>query len=200
MNSQQTFIFFGRSGSGKGTQAHLLLGYLEKHSQYKNLYIETGQKFRNFIAQEHNHTALLTQKVLDDGGLMPVFMPIWLWTGEMVEKFTGKENIILDGLCRRPDEAPVLDSAVKFYGLTKPNVIYIATSKEWSLDKLKSRGRADDDTESDMLRKLEWFDWNVVPAMSFFHENPDYNFIEINGEQSIEAVHNDIITKVFGAN
>ncbi len=200
MNSQQTFIFFGRSGSGKGTQAHLLLEYLEKHSQYKNLYIETGQKFRNFIAQEHNHTASLTQKVLGDGGLMPVFMPIWLWTGEMVEKFTGKENLILDGLCRRPDEAPVLDSAIKFYGLQKPNVIYIATSKEWSLDKLRSRGRADDDTEADMLRKLEWFDWNVVPAMSFFHEHPDYNFIEINGERSIEAVHNDIIAKVFGAN
>jgi adenylate kinase family enzyme len=29
MDNQQTFIFFGRSGSGKGTQANLLIEFLE---------------------------------------------------------------------------------------------------------------------------------------------------------------------------
>jgi len=198
MDNQQTFVFFGRSGSGKGTQAKLLIEYLDKNKTNKNLYIETGQYFRDFIAKEHNHSANLTRKVLDEGGLMPVFMPIWLWTGILVEKFTGKEDLILDGLCRRPDEAPVLDSAVKFFGLKKPFIIYINTDKEWSLKRLKERGRSDDDKEEDMLRKLNWFDWNVVPAMSYFHENEDYNFIEVNGEKSIEEVHAEIVSKIFG--
>jgi len=198
MDNQQTFIFFGRSGSGKGTQANLLIQYLNKHKTNGNLYVETGQKFRNFISQEENHTSNMTRKVLDEGGLMPVFMPIWLWTGELVERFSGKEDLILDGLCRRPDEAPVLDSALKFYGLQKPNIVYINTSKNWSVEKLRSRGRPDDDKEEDMLRKLSWFDWNVMPAMAYFHENDDYNFIEINGEKSIEEVHSEIIEKVFG--
>ena len=196
-DNQQTFILFGRSGSGKGTQAKLLIDHLNNTKPNGNLYIETGQHFRNFIANEHNHSATLTRKVLDEGGLMPVFMPIWLWTGILVEKFTGKEDLILDGLCRRPDEAPVLDSAMKFFGLKKPNVIYINTGKEWSLKRLKERGREDDDQEKDMQRKLEWFDWQVTPAMSYFHENEDYNFFEINGEQSIEEVHAEILEKVF---
>ncbi|MDQ5901294.1 MAG: adenylate kinase [Patescibacteria group bacterium] len=198
MDKQQTFIFFGRSGSGKGTQAKLLIEHLNKVKSNGNLYIETGQQFRNFIAKEHNHSANLTRKVLDEGGLMPVFMPIWLWTGIIVDKFTGKEDLILDGLCRRKDEAPVLDSAVKFFGLEKPNIIYINTGKEWSLERLRDRGREDDDKEEDMLRKLNWFDWNVMPAMSYFHESPDYNFIEVNGEKSIEEVHAEIIQKIFG--
>ncbi|MEZ4103170.1 MAG: nucleoside monophosphate kinase [Candidatus Paceibacterota bacterium] len=197
-NNQQTFIFFGRSGSGKGTQANLLIDFLEKKKGTKAVYIETGQKFRNFVKQDDNYTSGLTQKVLDQGGLMPVFMPIWLWTGELVENFSGKEDLILDGLCRRLDEAPVLDSALRFYGIEKPNIIYINTGKNWSLEKLRSRGREDDDKEEDMLRKLSWFDWNVMPAMAYFHGNPYYNFIEINGEQSIEEVHAEIIQKVFG--
>lgn len=198
MDKQQTFIFFGRSGSGKGTQAKLLIEHLNKVKNNGNLYIETGQHFRNFIANESNHSASLTRKVLDEGGLMPVFMPIWLWAGIIVEKFTGKEDLILDGLCRRKDEAPVLDSAIKFFGLEKPYIIYINTGKEWSLKRLRERGREDDDKEEDMLRKLNWFDWNVMPAMSYFHESKDYNFIEVNGEKSIEEVHAEIIQRIFG--
>ena len=196
-NNQQTFIFFGRSGSGKGTQATLLMDFLEKEKGQKPVYIETGQKFREFIAKEDNHLSGLTRKVLDEGALLPVFLPIWIWTRELIEKYTGKEDLILDGLCRRPEEATVLDSAMKFLKIERPNVIYINTSKNWSLTRLKERGREDDDKEEDMLRKLNWFDWNVVPAMSYFHESKDYNFIEINGEQSIEDVHKEIMQKVF---
>lgn len=197
MNQQQTFIFFGRSGSGKGTQANLLRDYLEKEKGSKVVYIETGQKFREFIAKEDNYLSSLTRNVLEEGALLPVFLPIWIWTRELIEKFTGKEDLVLDGLCRRPEEAGVLDSAIKFMGITRPQVIYINTSKNWSLDRLKERGREDDDKEEDMLRRLNWFDWNVMPAMSYFHESKDYDFHEINGEQSIEDVHKEIMKKVF---
>lgn len=195
-NKQQTFIFFGRSGSGKGTQANLLMDLLEKEKGAKPVYIETGQKFREFIAKENNYLSGLTRKVLEEGALLPVFLPIWIWTRELIEKYTGSEDLVLDGLCRRPEEAEVLDSAMKFLGLQKPNIVYINTSKAWSLKRLKERGREDDDKEEDMLRKLNWFDWNVMPAMAYFHENKDYNFIEINGEQSIEDVHAEILQKV----
>jgi thymidylate kinase len=35
-----------------------------------------------------------------------------------------------------------------------------------------------------------------VPAINFFKNNGDYNFIEINGEQSVDAVHEEIIRAV----
>lgn len=126
---------------------------------------------------------------------MPVFLPIWIWTSEFVDKFDGKRDLILDGLCRRPDEAPVLDSAMKFYNVSKPIVFFIKTSDKWSFDRMKERGRSDDSDEY-IKSRLAWFDWNVVPAMAYFYDNPDYYFFEINGEQSIEDVHKEILSKV----
>ncbi len=191
---QQTFIFFGRSGSGKGTQAEMLKKYLTEKKGIEPIYIETGQKFRNFTDQS-NYSAQLTKEVMSTGGLMPVFMPIWLWTTDLINKFDGKRDLILDGLCRRPDEAPVLDSAIKFYKLSKPFVFYIKTSDTWSFDRLKSRGRSDDSDEY-IKSRIAWFEWNVMPAMAYFYDNPDYHFFEINGEQTVEAVHTDILKSV----
>jgi len=189
----KTFIFFGKSGSGKGTQAELLLEKI-KDSGETPLYIETGQKFREFIMSD-NHLSHLTREVLSRGALMPVFLPIWIWTTELVERFTGKEVLVLDGLCRREDEAPVLDSALTFFNREKPIVVYINVSDDWALNRLRSRGR-EDDTEMYLKKRLTWFEWQVKPAMGFFHEHERYIFLEINGEQSIEDVHKELMEKL----
>lgn len=191
---QQTFVFFGKSGSGKGTQAEMLHKHLFEKKGVDPIYIETGRQFRNFI-DESNYAAQLTKEVLATGGLMPVFLPIWIWTTDLVNKFDGKRDLILDGLCRRADEAPVLDSAVKFFKLAKPIVFFIKTSDQWSFDRLKSRGRSDD-TDEYIKSRLDWFGSNVVPAMEYFQENPGYHFFEINGEQSIDDVFKELVAKV----
>jgi len=190
----QTFIFFGKSGSGKGTQVKLLGEYLEKTSNAKPLLIETGQGFRDFI-NSNSYTATLTKNVLDNGGLLPVFLPVWLWTDSFIKQYDGTQHLLLDGVCRRPAEAPVLDSALKFYNQKNPIVIYINVSDSWSFERMKERGRKDD-TDEYIKSRLSWFDWHVVPAMSYFHEHPDYTFIEVNGEQSVESVHQEIISRL----
>lgn len=194
MNNPQTFIFFGKSGSGKGTQAKLLGEYLEKTSERKSLFIETGQGFRDFI-NSNSHTASLTKNVLDKGGLLPVFLPVWLWADAFIKQYDGTQNLILDGVCRRTTEAPVLDSALKFYNQKNPVVVYINVSDDWSFKRMKERGRKDD-TDEYIKSRLSWFEWHVVPAMSYFHEHPDYTFIEVNGEQTVEAVHEQIISRL----
>lgn len=191
----QTFIFFGKSGSGKGTQAKILTEYLEKTTNLKSLYIETGEGFRNFT-QDGSYSAELTKETLASGGLLPVFLPIWLWTDFLIKNYDGTQNLILDGVCRRPTEAPVLDSALKFFGQHKPIIIYINVSNDWSFARMKERGRKDD-TEEYIKSRLKWFEWNVVPAMAYFHEHPDYTFIEVDGEKSVEDVHSQIISKLL---
>ena len=192
-NKPQTFILFGRSGSGKGTQARLLIKYLKEQKNRKVFYVETGQRFRDFLSKD-NYTSRLTNEVMKTGGLLPPFLPIWIWSDFFVENLTGDEDMVLDGLCRVASEAKVLDSAMKFYKRHNPVVVYIKTSYEWSFARLKGRGRADD-TDEYIKSRLDWFDWNVVPAMAFFHENPDYCFIEVNGEQTPEEVHMEILSK-----
>ena len=190
----QTFIFFGKSGSGKGTQAKLLADYLKRTKGNEILYIETGESFREFVEGD-SYIAKLTKDVLANGGLLPVFMPVWLWTDIFIKKYNGTQDLILDGLCRRPTEAPVLDSALKFVGQNNPIVVYINVSNEWSFSRMKDRGRKDD-TQEYIKSRLEWFEWNVVPAMSYFHEHPDYTFLEINGEQTVEEVHSELISRL----
>jgi len=190
----RTFIFFGRSGSGKGTQAHLLADYLEKESDTKALYIETGARFREFKTGD-SLSSKLAKEIIEHGDLMPEFLPIWIWSEILVKNYTGKEHLILDGLSRRLDEAPVLDSAMHFYKIKDPYVLYLNISRERARDLMKGRGR-NDDTDEYIEHRLDWFEKDVVPAIEYFKENKYYKFIEINGQQSIEDVHKEIIEKI----
>lgn len=191
--SPQTIIFFGRSGSGKGTQARLLEEYLRKNDSSKRgvIYIETGARFRQFM-NEKGYTNKLTKDVLDQGGLLPEFLPIWLWSGIFIKEYTGKEHLILDGLSRRVAEAPVLSAALKFYKREKPCVIVLNVSRKWSMDRLKERGRYDD-AEKEINRRLDWYDANVAPTIEYFKKDAYYKYLEIDGEQPVEKVHEDII-------
>lgn len=194
--TSQTYIFYGSSGSGKGTQASLLKEYLEKRDiENKTLYIETGLHLREFI-KRNNYSSKLTKNLLENGKLLPEFLPIWIWTNFFVENFkTGKEHLILDGLARRMDEAPVLDKALKFYSRENPEVIILNVSREWSIERLLERGRHDDNKEH-IERRIDWYDANVVPTIKFFRNNSDYIIHDIDGEQTIEKVHLDIIQKL----
>jgi len=195
MATPQTFIFFGRSGSGKGTQAELLIKYLkENDSEHSVLYVETGQRIREFI-KGGTHSVKLVSEIVNKGGLLPAFLPIWLWAGFFIENVKGDEHIVLDGLSRRVAEAPVLASALEFYGFKNPQVIVINVSKPWAKERLLSRRRSDDTDEKIDLR-LSWFDEQVLPAVELFRQNPAYSVFDINGEQPIEKVFADILSKL----
>jgi adenylate kinase family enzyme len=189
----QTIVFFGRSGCGKGTQAKLLIEELEKKdSGNKVLYIETGGLIRNFISKDSSFAAVKVKKILEEGGLLPEFVPVTLWGDYLIKNLTGKEHMVFDGVGRREAEAIVFDATMRFYDRERPTIILMDVSKEWSMERLMARGRFDDDKE-EIAKRLAWFDEHVRPAVSFFEKDSYYNFIKINGEQSVEAVHADII-------
>lgn len=191
----KTFIFFGCAGCGKGTQAKLLIKHLEGlNTAERTVYIETGANLREFVKSD-GLTQKLTGEIMAKGGLLPSFLPIWIWTGIFIKEIAGKENIVLDGLSRQPYEAPVLHDALKFYGRQNPIVIVINLSKECARERSLSRGRADDKI-NDIDSRLAWYDTNVVPTIDFFRKNDYYKVIDINGEQTIEKVNADIIAAI----
>lgn len=192
MNTPFSFVFVGRSGCGKGTQVDLLQKYLGAH--YPNnpiFYLETGQGFRNFITQD-NYTSKLSNTVYNEGDRQPDFLAIWMWSHSLVDNFTGKEHLIIDGAPRSYPEALSLATAMKFYKLHF-FVIHLDVSREWSEKHLISRGRFDDVDRNKIKKRLDWFDADVMPAIDYFRLSPECRFVHVNGEQSIEAVHEEVI-------
>jgi len=190
----KTFIFIGRSGCGKGTQAQLLIEHLRKADPEREIYyLETGQSFRNFLT-ENTLSAKLSKVAYDNGDLQPEFLAVWAWSHLLVDRMKEDEHLIIDGTPRRLHEAQVFDSAMKFYQRGKPKFVHINVSRDWSKTRLLARARGDD-VESNIDKRLDWFETDVIPAIDFFRNREDYEFLDINGEQSVEAVHQELLTK-----
>jgi adenylate kinase len=121
---------------------------------------------------------------------------------KIIKNLTGTEHLVIDGSPRTVDEAQHLDVALKFFKRATPTVIFINVSPEWSKARLEGRamkeGRVDDAAES-IKRRLSWFEQEVRPTIALYRRDRDYRFLEINGEQSVEAVHQEILRNVFGS-
>ena len=197
MNQPFTIIFFGKSGSGKGTQAALLLKSFERlDAKNRSIYIETGQGFRDLIDSGDSFVALKTKEVLDAGTFMPPFMPIWSWTQSLVHGLkTGKEHLVFDGVCRRAEEAPLLDGALQFLGRVDSTVILLDVHHDVVTDRLIKRGRYDDKQDK-IVERLKAFETNAMPSVDYFKKSPNVRFVEIDGDQPIEKVHEDVLKAI----
>lgn len=198
---KETFIFIGASGSGKGTQVALLKEYLAKKTpEIPIFYLQTGQYFREFIKGD-SLAASIAKRAIDNGERAPDFLAMYIWAKVFVEKMTGTEHLIIDGSPRSVNEEKNLDIALKFFKREHPAVIYINVSREWSFNHLMARAESEgrtDDTAASINKRLDWFRHDVLPAIARYKRDRDYDFVEINGERSIEEVHRDIIANVFG--
>lgn len=189
------FILIGRSGSGKGTQAALLQGALEDKGHGKVIHITTGGGFREFI-QSDSHIAKTAKYINDIGGLQPEFLAVWVWSNIFIKTLTGNETVILDGAPRKPFEVSVLHSAIAFLGYQEPIVIYLDVSESESREHVKGRGRPDDKDESSVTSRMNWFETDILPTLDVYLHDPRYKVLHINGEQTIEAVHKEIMEKL----
>jgi adenylate kinase family enzyme len=191
----QTIIFIGRSGCGKGTQAKKMQDFLERHDKRKVFHLEAGERFRLFI-QDDTYSSVLARRISDDGGLQPEFLSVWAWTGELINNVDKHDHLLIDGTPRRKNEALTLGSAFEFYNRDKIDVVYLNVSEDWSRQRLEDRGREDDKEISDVDNRMQWFTRDVVPVIDYYRAHRTYNFHEINGEQSIDKVHKEIIESI----
>ena len=98
----------------------------------------------------------------------------------------------MDGGIRSLNEAKTLSDVFDFYEIDNANVFHLDVSHQWSVDKMKARHRDDDEVDIFEAKK-KWFDNEVVPAISYLETNTRFKFYKINGEQSVEQVHSDVI-------
>jgi len=193
--SPHTFIFMGQSGSGKGEQNRLLQKVLKEKNPEREIYnLETGNNFRKLVSGD-SYSSKLAKAVADKGKLQPAFLAVCFWADNLLNNIKGDEHWILDGICRRLEEATVFTTAVEFYD-RKPIVIYVKVSRKWATDRLLGRGRADDTDMAQLNGRLDWFEEFTMPAIEYLKTNDRYTVLEINGEQTIEQVHEEIMQKL----
>jgi adenylate kinase len=189
-----TVVFFGRSGSGKGTQAALLMDHLRKNrAEAPAIYVETGQKFRDFIGFSTSYMAARIKEVMAAGKFLPPFIPIWMWTQFFVDEIkTGKEHMVFDGVCRQPEEGPILDGALQFLGREKPFIVLLEVPEDEVTKRLLKRGRYDDKEEK-IAERLRAYESGAVPSVNHFRQSPHVQFVTIDGHKPIEDVQKDVL-------
>lgn len=195
MIKKQTFMFFGRSGSGKGTQVELLKKYLKEKDTEKNLFsFSTGDGFREFF-KKNTYASNLAKDITGNGKLQPLFLTISIWGNAFLDNLKSNDHIFMDGYPRRRLEAEILNEALNFLGREMVVIINFDVSREVSKQRMLGRMR-EDDTEENIETRLNWYDNEVVPTIDYLKTLPNYFYFEIDGERSIDEIHKDIINKI----
>ena len=187
----QTFVFFGIMGSGKGTQIKLLETFLKGKEDKDIIYAGTGEEFRKLIGSG-SFTGNKVKELHDNGILVPDFITNTVITDIFISRLESNKHLIMDGYPRTILQSENFDNMMKFYERKNIKIIYIKVGKEEAKRRNLLRGRKDD-TEEGISKRIEMFFNDVVPAIEYFKGKQGYEFLEINGEQTIEEVNRDII-------
>ena len=187
----QTFLFYGQVGSGKGTQAKLLMDYLKTKGGKESVYAGTGDGFRKLV-DTNNYTASLVKDSMLRGELQPDFLTTSIFTNILVSLLDAEKHLFADGYPRNVPQSESFEIMMKFFKRENVKIIYIELSKEEAIKRNLLRGRADDTEEVFARRFQEYFE-NTMPSMEYFKEKEGYEIYTINGEQTIEEVQKEII-------
>lgn len=188
----KTYIFFGNVGAGKGTQVELLKKVLEEKGGHV-IHISPGAEYRKIIA-EGTHTGELVRDVFNRGALLPEFLTTGVFVGAFLHTLRSDTCLITDGFPRSEVQSAILLSTLEFYNRPLAEIIYIEVSKEEAVRRMKLRARSDD-TDASIAERFSVYEHSVLPAMHYLAEK-GCTLHTINGEQSMESVHADILRAI----
>ncbi len=190
----QTFIFFGIAGSGKGTQVKLLTDFLKNKDGKETVYAGTGDGIRR-LASSDSYIGKLIKDTMARGELIPDFLANAIFTDILNSSLAPEKHLIVDGYPRTVAQSALFEEMMAFFGREQVKIIYIEIGQSESERRNLLRGRHDDKKES-LAKRFEEDMNKVIPAMNYFKDKKNYTIHNINGEQSIEDVHADIISKL----
>lgn len=175
-------IFMGVAGSGKSVQGKLLA------DQVALPWVSTGEFLRMLISGQQRKD-MLAGKLLDDKQIITLVQKIF----SVVDI---KHEFILDGFPRTSGQADWLVNQLKHGQLNISAVINLQASEETVRQRLLGRGRQDD-TEEAIRERFGEYQETILPVMEQF-KAAGITVHDINGEQSSEKVHKDIMAALRG--
>lgn len=188
-------MFQGISGCGKGTQAAKLKEFLDSNTPLTAFIMEAGHGFRTLMEKkDESYMAELSSRITASGGWNPTFLSVWNWTNILINEMGKEHHIIFDGSPRQPTECPIVDDLWDFVGHEDPvYMLYIKLSDDEARKRLSGRGRHDDHLEEYVENRLTNFKRTSPEILEYYRNHPRYEFVEIDGDKSIEEIHNQIL-------
>jgi adenylate kinase len=177
-------------GAGKGTQAAKLAAY------YEIEHLSSGDLLRKEVAAE-TRIGRTAAAYLRRGDLVPDELVIEMLTTPIVEA-ARNGGYVLDGFPRTLRQAEeAYRVAQELQGIELQAVVHLTVSRTELRRRLLARARHEgrnDDTEDVIAHRLEVFDTETQPLLGFYAERG--LVAEINGEQPVDQVFAEIVTKV----
>ncbi len=182
-------VLMGAPGAGKGTQARLL-------QEATGLpHVSTGDLFRTNLK---NQTRLgqLAQTYMDKGELVPDHVTVSM-VKERLSQPDCANGAILDGFPRTIAQAEALDELLGGMNGRISIVPYIKVDEEELVQRLINRGRLEgraDDNEETIRTRMRVYHEETAPLLAYYQKRG--LLVEINGEQSIEAVQRELAQSI----
>lgn len=210
-------IIFGPQGAGKGTQAKLLA------HKYNLEHLEAGRILRDIVSKG-GELADKISDYLVKGLLVPTDFLFREVLKPKLGKVDIKKGLVFDGVPRRLEEALLCERLLAEMGRKINYVFYIKISEKETYQRLGKRltcrqckrpfisgvdvesikeqcpqcggklYQRDDDTRAAIAQRLRVFKEETLPVIKHYRKKGV--LFKIDGEQSIDQVHLDIVQKI----
>lgn len=180
-------VLLGPPGSGKGTQAAMLVKHLGIS------HISTGALLRE-AAQNGTELGLKAKAITDKGELVPDDVVL-----DMLEERLNKSDVengfILDGYPRNLAQAKSLEGVLKRIDQPADEAILVDIDAEQIVKRIakraKEEGRADD-TEETVRNRLRVYAEQTAPVADFYAERG--LLTRVLGDGAIDEIHQRILS------
>lgn len=202
-------ILLGSQGSGKGTQAELLV------KKYGLNYVEMGKILRSMPEVKES---------IDKGELVPdEFVRLIAW--DHINKQDKERGFLFDGYPRSLEQYGYLEDMLRKFGKKIDWVVYLYISPEESIRRLSARRtcekcgeiynlitnlpknpevcdkcggklmQREDDQPEAIKRRLELFNERTKPILEKARQ--ENILMEVDGERPIEQIHDDVVSRLW---
>jgi adenylate kinase len=182
-------IMLGAPGSGKGTQAARL------SKEFDIAHESSGDAFRK-AAAEGTEAGLAAAEFFERGELVPDETVCRVIIEHIVDLTSRGRGILLDGFPRTLGQAVRLEERLGELDQKLDAVVHINIDRAEIKRRLSLRGRSDD-SEDVVRHRIAVYDELTRPLVDFYRDRDVV--VEIDGNQAVEAVHDEIVDRVRAA-
>ncbi|ANE03250.1 adenylate kinase [Corynebacterium crudilactis] len=168
-------VLLGPPGAGKGTQAVILSEKLGIP------HISTGDLFRANIG-EGTPLGVEAKQYIDAGKLVPTDVTARMVASRLAES-DAAEGFLLDGFPRTVEQAGILADLLSEAGQSLDGVVNYQVSEDVVVERMLSRGRADDN-EATIRTRLGVYRDETAPLIDHYGDK----IINIQAEGEVEEI------------